>query len=379
MRKNQLLKVISIIIIIAFTTIPSLYAQMEVAKQVVESTMKQVPAARLGRWVYITGFYMFGQYRVYKKTGNDAYLQYIKDWIDDHVDEKGNIDREIWSLDNCQPGLVTLMLYLETKEEKYKLAVDHIRDTLRTFPRTSDRGYFHDTAKRGQLWLDGTYMATPFLVHYGKVFGDTACYTEAANQIIIYASHLKDEETGLLFHAYDEDGSEAWADSVTHHSPCFWGRSIGWFGMAIVEILDIIPEEHPKRPQLIDILADLIQGLSQYQNEETGLWYQIVDKPNFPDNWLESSCTCMFSYFTAKAVRKGYVDKSYKQMAIKGYEGILKNKFSVDSKGRTILKDTSQGTMVRDDCSYYAHRPKRTNDMHGLGAFLMMCWEMSEE
>jgi unsaturated rhamnogalacturonyl hydrolase len=372
-------KAISLMMIIAFTFVPALHAQIEYAQQVVESTMKRVTPSGLGRWVYITGFYLFAEYRVWKATGNDAYLQYIKEWVNDHVDEDGNIDRDIWSLDNCQPGLVTLSLYVETGEEKYKLAADHIRNTLKTFPRTSDGGFFHDTAKKGQLWLDGAYMVNPFLVKYGQVFGDTTCYTEAANQIIIYASHLKDDKTGLLYHAYDEDGSEAWADSVTHHSPCFWGRSIGWFGMAIVEILDVIPKDHPKRPALIRILTDLIKGVSRYQDKETGLWYQMVDKPDDPDNWQESSCSCMFTYFIARAVAKGYVGKSYQKVAMKGYEGILQNKFSVDSDGYANLKDISAGTMVRGDCSYYAQRPRNTNDLHGLGAFVMMCWQMSKD
>jgi len=375
--KNHTFKIVSLILILAFTTIPFLYAQMEHAQKVIESQMKRTSAKDLGRWVYITGFYMSAQYRIYKETGNQAYLQYIKDWIDDHVDENGGIDRDIWSLDNCQPGLATLYLYQETGEEKYKVAVDHIRNTLRTFPRTSDGGFHHDTAKKGQLWLDGVYMAMPFLVTYGHTFGDTTCYTEAANQIIIYASHLKDEKTGLLHHAYDEDGSEDWANNNAHRSHCFWGRSMGWFGMAIVDILDYIPADHPQRPHLIQILTNLIEGLAQFQDAETGLWYQLVDQLDDPNNWLETSCSCMYTYYTAKAVEKGYIPAHYKQMAIRGYEGVLKHKLSIDDQGFANLKDVTQGTMARKDCEYYLQRPRQTNDLHGLGAFVTMCWQMA--
>jgi rhamnogalacturonyl hydrolase YesR/lysophospholipase L1-like esterase len=375
--KNNKQKIASLILIITFSIITSLNAQMEYAQKVIESQMNRTSAKNLGRWVYITGFYMSAQYRIYKVTGNQAYLQYIKDWIDDHVNEDGVIDRDIWSLDNCQPGLATLYLYQETGEKKYKAAANHIRNTLRTFPRTSDGGFHHDTAKKGQLWLDGVYMVLPFLVTYGHIFGDTTCYTEAVNQIIIYASHLKDEKTGLLYHAYDEDGSEDWADNDAHRSHCFWGRSMGWFGMAIVDILDYIPANHPKRVQLIQILTNMIEGLAQFQDAETGLWYQLVNQPDDPENWLETSCSCMYTYFTAKAVEKGYIPTRYKQMAIRGYEGVLKYKFSIDEQGFANLKDVTQGTMARKDCEYYLQHPRQTNDLHGLGAFLTMCWQMA--
>jgi unsaturated rhamnogalacturonyl hydrolase len=350
----------------------SLYGQIEWAQITIESTMQR-NAVR--SWAYPDGFYSFGQYRIYKATGNDTYFQYIKNNVDNHIDQNGIIDTEIRNLDNSQPGLITLLCYVETGEDKYKLAVDSIRQIYNTYPRTSDGGFWHGMDRVGQLWLDGVYMILPFLVHYGQVFGDTTLYTEAANQIIIYASHLKDV-SGLLFHAYDEDGSSGWADPVTHHSPYFWGRSIGWFGMAIIEILDVIPEDHPKRPELIGILSDLIEGLSNVQDEETGLWYQVVDKGDSLGNWLESSCSCMYSYFTARAVEKGYVDSTYLDMASRAYEGILRHKVFIDADSLLNLKDISEGTGVSSDYLYYVNRSKNTNDLHGLGAFLMMCWEM---
>ncbi len=350
----------------------SLYGQIEWAQKAVESTMQR---DAVDSWSYQAGFYSFGQYRIYKATGNDTYFQYIKNNVDDHVDQNGIIDTQINSLDNSQSGLITLLCYVETGDQKYKIAVDSIRNIYYTYPRTSDGGFWHNMGLVGQLWLDGVYMILPFLVHYGQVFNDTTLYTEAANQIIIYASHLKDD-SGLLFHAYDEDGSSGWADPVTHHSPFFWGRSMGWFGMAIVEILDIIPEDHPKRSELIDILSDLIDGLANEQDEETGLWYQVVDHGDDEDNWLESSCSCMYSFFTARAVEKGYVNSSYLDMASRAYEGILRHKVYLDSDSLFYLTDISEGTGVSNLYSYYINRSRNTNDLHGLGAFLMMCWQL---
>ncbi len=367
--------IISICTVITFKS--CLYGQVEWGRQVVESTMTRMTPAQLGMWSYQRGFYLFGQYRLWKLTGENSYFQYIRDWVDLHVDDQGNIDQGIGSLDNSEPGLITLLCYVETGEEKYKKAADYIRNIYRTYPRTSDGGFWHGSTMTGQLWADGVYMILPFLTKYGQVFGDTTLYTEAANQIITYASHLQDT-TGLLFHAYDEDGSSSWADPVTYHSPYFWGRAMGWFGMAIVEILEIIPEIHPKRPELITILADLIEGLSRVQDESTGLWFQIVNMGNEPHNWLESSCSCMYAYFMARAVSKGYVSSIYQEMAVKAYEGILRDKFYIGTDDLANLKDISEGTSVSADYFYYVNRSRNTNDLHGLGAFLMMCWQMEE-
>jgi unsaturated rhamnogalacturonyl hydrolase len=342
----------------------NLYSQIELAQQVIESTMKRSPSD-LNNWAYPAGFYLFGQYRIWKR------------YVDSHVDANGHIDVTINSLDNSQPGLVTLLCYIETGEQKYKLAADYIRNIYRTYPRTSDGAFWHTDNNGGQIWLDGVYMILPFLANYAHVMNDTSLYTEVANQIITYASHLSDS-SGLLYHAYDEDGSASWADPVTHHSLYFWGRSMGWFGMAIVEILEVMPEDHPKRAALIRILKNLISGLSNVQDKATGLWFQIVDEGDRADNWLESSCSCMYSYFTARAVYKGYIDNSYLDMAVKAYQGILQYKFYLGTDGLANLKDISQGTSVSDDYYYYINRSRNTNDLHGLGAFLMMCWQMDQ-
>jgi unsaturated rhamnogalacturonyl hydrolase len=226
-----------------------------------------------------------------------------------------------------------------------------------------------------QLWLDGTYMSTPFLMKYGTVFNDVAASSdETIKQLTIYASHLKDDASGLLYHAYDEKGTATWADPVTHHSPEFWGRSMGWFGMATVDALDTIPADHAQRPAVLKILQDLIAGLAKYQSP-SGLWYQVVNKGDQAGNWLETSCSSMYTYIIAKAVEKGYVDSSYLDVAIKGYQGVL-TQISLGADGvTTSLKNICVGTDV-GDYAYYIARQKATNDLHGLGAFLIMSEQM---
>jgi unsaturated rhamnogalacturonyl hydrolase len=276
-----------------------------------------------------------------------------------------------------------MLLYENTQTAKYQVGPKALRQYLTTYPRTADGGFWHMTQGTGanptlgvdQLWSDGTYMSTPFLMKYGTLFNDLAASSdEVTKQLTVYASHLQDSTTGLFYHAYDEKGTATWADPTTHHSSEFWGRSIGWFGMALVDALDTIPADHPKRAAVLKILTDLIAGLVKYQDAATGLWYQVVNKGTVAGNWLETSCSSMYTYVIAKAVEKGYVDSSNLDVAIKGYNGVL-TKVSLDATGATSLKDICVGTDV-GDYAYYIGRTKATNDSHGLGAFLIMSEQM---
>jgi unsaturated rhamnogalacturonyl hydrolase len=344
------------------------------SRALVESTMKRYPdPATLGRWQYPQALYLWGQYLLWQRTKDHRYFEYLQRWVDAHVDDSGNIDRPIESLDNMLPGNLLLALYQETKQEKYRLAAVKIRERLNTYPRTSDGGFWHanDQAHERQLWLDGMYMSMPFLVRYGQLFNDGAyANDEAAKQILIYASHLHDPSKGLLYHAYDETGTQPWADHVTHHSAEFWCRALGWYGMAIIDVLEVMPANHPKRAQLIAVLKGLVKGLAKYQDSKTGLWYQIVDKGSLPDNWLETSSSSMYSYTISMAVKRGYVDKSYNNVAQRGYQGVL-SKISLGPDGLTNLTDICEGTNL-GDLAFYLARKRPINDLHGLGAFLIM-------
>jgi rhamnogalacturonyl hydrolase YesR len=342
-------------------------------KAVVESTIARNPdAAAFGSWAYYHAFALLGQYRVYQRTRNSKYLEYIKGWIDAHVDAKGNIDASISYLDQILPGNLLLILHRETGLKKYRLAADAIRKVFDTYPRTSDGGFWHSTNLKGQLWLDGTYMALPFLARYGQAYeSDTTAYDEAANQLLIYAKHLKHASNGLLYHAYDEQGDPGWANPTTHRSPEFWGRSIGWYGMALVDVLDILPAKHSKRAELIKLVAGLVAAFASFQDTTTGLWYQVVDKGSLKDNWLETSCSCMYVYIISKAIERGYVPaKTYAATGRKGFQGVL-TQISLGKDGRTNIKNICVGTGV-GDLAYYLARPRKTNEIHGLGAFLVM-------
>jgi len=353
---------------------PAKAATTDWSKGVVESTIKRFPTAEsLKGWGYAKSLYLYGQYLVYLRTKDRRYLEHLKAWVDLHVDEAGTINRPINALDYMLPGNLLLILYKETGEERYRKAAEHIRRTFDEYPRTKDGGFWHaDTKSREwQLWADGVFMSMPFLARYGVMFGDST-YTsdEATKQMLIYASHLSDPQTGLLFHAYDESGQQPWADPTTRHSRFFWCRAIGWYAMTLIELLELLPRNHPNRPKLVALVRQLAATFERFQDRKTGLWYQVVDKAEEPGNWLETSSSSMYVYMLWMGVQRGYLDKHYKAVALKGYRGVL-TKLSAGADGLTNLVDICEGTNV-GDLAYYFARKRNANDFHGLGAFLIM-------
>ncbi len=343
---------------------------------VVDSTMARFTPSTLGGWGYTEGLYLFGQYLVYQRTHNPAYLSYIRSWADRFVGSDGSINNSFNNLDSMQSGNILLLLYKETGQAKYRTAATKIYNRLEGggYPRTSDGGFWHGTTRQHQLWLDGTYMALPFLVRYGDIVGNTSTAdAEAVNQLLIYGGHLQ-APNGLLYHAYDESGTQSWVVPGTNHSPEFWCRAIGWYGMSTVTVLDNVPASQPKRAQLLTILQKLVAAMKTYQDPATGRWFQVVDKGSRSDNWTETSCSAMYTYTISRAVQQGYVDASYKSVAAKGYQGVL-GRISLGSDGRTNITNISIGTNV-GSYSYYVGRTRATNDQHGLGAFLIMNEQM---
>ncbi|MNJ60555.1 Unsaturated rhamnogalacturonyl hydrolase YteR [compost metagenome] len=185
---------------------------------------------------------------------------------------------------------------------------------------------------------------------------------------------MKDETTGLLYHAWDESRRMPWANPDTGCSPEFWSRSLGWYGLALAQFLDLLPDNDPGREELIAGLGDFVEALIRYQDEESGLWHQVVDKGDQPDNWLETSGSCLFVYTIAKAVKLGITDENALTAARKGYEGLIKV-LEWDERGRLVLPDICIGTSA-GDYENYVSRPKVSNDLHGVGALVMACVEM---
>lgn len=351
--------------------------------EVVRSTMTRFTPSTVGGWSYPVGLYLYGQYQVYLRTGDPARLTYIRQWADRFVASDGSIGQSFNNLDSMLSGRVLLLLYKETGLAKYRTAAKKIRDRFNTYPKTSDPryppigGFWHSTSdsRVGQLWSDGVFMSMPFLAEWGRDAATTTADRDAAwdiatQQLVIYAGHLQ-QPNGLMKHAYDEPRDETWSDNTTGLAPEYWCRAIGWFGMATIQILDIIPANHPRRAQLVSIVQNLVRGFETYQDPATGRWFQVVDKGSRSDNWTETSCSAMFTYTIDRAIEKGYVSAAqYQDNADLGLQGVL-NKIRLGTDNLTYLDTISEGTNV-GDYAYYINRAQKTNDFHGLGAFIIM-------
>lgn len=347
--------------------------------RVVESNLTRVPDPTLfGGWGYQQGFFLVGQYLVYRRTRDSRLLDYIIGYVNHHVNKSGDLDMPLARLDTIQAGNLLVILHRETGDPRYRLAATKFRRRFDSYPKTTDGGFWHGTEPdlHSQLWLDGTYMAVPFLLRYGRAFHDVA-YTEneAVRQLLVYHKHLKSKDRGLLYHAYDESGKAPWVVPGTHRSCCFWCRGMGWYGMTTLATLDLLPHDHPGREPLLKILRELIAGWASYQDPSSGLWYQVVNRPDLKQNWTETSGSCMYTYVIDAAVKRGYVASHYKSIASNGYRGVLA-RMSLGEHGLTNLSGICVGTNVGDLQSYLS-RPRRVNDLHGLGAFLVMNEEWS--
>jgi unsaturated rhamnogalacturonyl hydrolase len=349
-----------------------------------DSVMKR-GAPMSARWHYENGVMLKAIEQVWQKTGDDKYWAYIKEISDQFIDPAGNVRTYTvveYNLDQVNPGKILFPLYKNTGDERYKHAIYLLREQLRWQPRTNERGFWHKRIYPYQMWLDGIYMASPFYAEFANTFDDPAAFDDVAHQITLIEKHTRDPKTGLLYHGWDESKQQRWADPETGLSPHFWGRAIGWYAMAIVDVLDYFPVDHPKRGAIISVFERMVAALSNVQDQPTGLWYQVLDQGNRPGNYLEASASCMFVHAIAKGIRKGYLDKRVLAMAQRGYEGILENLIEVDALGLVNLHWTCGGaglggTPYRDGSfEYYVGEKIVTNDYKGVGPFIMASVEM---
>nr|WP_321335200.1 glycoside hydrolase family 88 protein [uncultured Bacteroides sp.] len=333
---------------------------------------------------YAQGVGCCAMLKIWKQTGEKRYFDYVEKWADSLINDKGDIYLyrvETYNLDYINSGKVLFDLYRQTRKEKYKLAMDMLVKQLRNQPCTLEGGYWHKLAYQHQMWLDGLYMASPFLAQYGTEFNKPEWIDEAVKQFTLCRKYTYDVKTGLYYHAWDESKSQRWADPITGHSPNFWGRSIGWWFMALVDALDYIPQNHAGRKSMISWVQELADTLPKYQ-DKNGLWYQVLDQPTRKGNFPEASVTAQFMYAYAKAVNKGYIDAKYRVYAEKAFKG-LQNKLLVENPDGTLtLTRCCQvgglgGNPYRDGSfDYYIGEKIRDNDAKATGPFIMGCIEL---
>jgi len=353
-------------------------AAVDYSKLVADNKETSTSPANLGGWGYTQGLFLWGTYLIYKRTGEGKYLTYMKAWADRFVDANGHVSNGFGSLDSMRSGTVLIALAREyPNDSRYRKGATQIRNRLKTFPRTKNDGqpgaFWHATSRQNQLWADGVFMVLPFLLYYGQTIGEASTLNaEVVRNLNIYWKHLYDPQTGLLRHAYDESRSQSWANKTTGQAPENWCRAIGWYGMTIIEALDILPANQAGRAELLDHTRTLVAGFKRWQDPKTGRWFQLPAKPTLSGNWTETSCSSMYTYTISRAVEKGYVDPGYKTVSAKGYQGVLAR---VSSKGD--VAEICIGTNVGNQ-GYYLGRQRKTNDLHGLGAFLIMNEQLAE-
>lgn len=362
------------------------------AKKMADSDMKRNPdPAKLDfsknrEWSYCQGLVCLANQRLSEVTGERKYDSYALKYAKEMIDDSGNIstyNKERYNLDMIKSGDILYKIYQDTKEERYRKAIYTLRDQLRKQPRTSEGGFWHKKVYKNQMWLDGIYMANPFYARFGKEFNDPEAFKDVANQIKLIQEHTKDSITGLNVHGWNSDKQEKWADPETGKSHHVWGRAQGWYLMAMVDILDFMPDNSLEKNKILFILKEVAEAVKIAQDKKSGVWYQVMDEPNREGNYLEATCSSMFVYAFLKGSRKGYLDDSFREAGEFGYKGLLKNFVREKKNGMVSLIKCCAvaglgGKPYRDGSfSYYTTTLIRDNDPKGVGPFIMACIEMN--
>jgi unsaturated rhamnogalacturonyl hydrolase len=348
-------------------------------------TVEQALASQTAHWNYELGVVLTGFERLWKHTGDTTYIQYTKHIFDHFIQPDGTIrtyTMEEYNSDHVPPGRQLLTLYDRYKEEKYMTAATTLRNQISWQPRNKVGGFWHKLKYPTQMWLDGLYMLEPFYAEYATLKKESGDYNDIVNQFVWMEKYARDAKTGLLYHGWDESRLQRWANPKTGVSPEFWSRSMGWYMMALVDVLDILPKNYPRRAELVNILNRLTTALVKFQDTDSGVWWQVTDKGGQDKNYLESSGTAMFVFAIAKGIRLQYLPVSFKPALQKAYDGMIRTFVSTDEKGQYHFNQAVAGAGLggipyRDGTyEYYVNEPRRNDDLKAIGPFIQACIEM---
>lgn len=342
-------------------------------------------------WKYESGVLLDGLADEWSVTHDPQVLAFIRHTVDGWLDPDGNIsvngkplDPGLHTLDNIEPARSVLFVYEQTHDPRYKKAAGYIYAQFATQPRTPDGGFWHKQVYPNQMWLDGAYMAEPFRAAYAREVSDTAAFADIAHQFELMYEHTVDpaSHVGLLHHGWDESKQMPWADKTTGRSQEAWARAMGWYAVALVDTLPSFPAGSHDRVVLKDMLLKVAAAIAQYQDRESGLWWDVLDKGSRTGNFREASASAMFVYALAKGVRLGYLPRSFEPTAVRGWQGIEERFITHDAGGKLTLHGTVKvsglgGKPYRaGDYDYYIHEPVGDNDLKGMGAYLMAASEI---
>ena len=356
------------------------------AKKLCTAVMKAFPGVIIQKWQYDAGLCLRGFERMFEATGEQAYYDYIKAYMDYFITDEGTINTynpEVCNIDHINNGKNLFYMYHKTGEEKYKKAIELLASQLKIQPKTPSGAYWHKKIYPNQVWLDGIFMGEPFSAQYALEFGHDEKWEEILTQFTVAERLTYEPRCGLYAHACDETKECFWADPHTGRSLNVWGRSVGWFCMALADTLDFVPENQAEmRRQLIALLNKVMSNVVLYQDEQ-GLWYQVLDNRRC-DNYAEFTCTSMFAYTLNKGIAKGYLDREkYLPYLNKAVNGILTHFVREDGDCVYMTKGCGVAGLGPADnprrngtLDYYMSEPIRENDFKGVGPFLILATEL---
>lgn len=364
------------------------YIERLLDKSTPEAPYWNIESIRQGKpphWNYIDGCMITALLCAAEITGEQRYADFAEEFIDYYVSEDGSIrgySQEKFNLDDVNEGRVLFDLYKKTGKEKYKKAIFLLREQLEKQPRTITGNFWHKQIYPNQIWLDGLYMAQVFYVRFQKEFGG-GDYSDTVSQFKFVRGLMFDEDKKLYYHGCDCSKSAFWADKETGRSKNFWLRAIGWFCISLVDNIDYIDDEDARK-KLIEIFAEAIEGISQYADSETGMYYQVVDQGGRESNYLETSGSSMIAYAMMKGARLGVIDKKYAEMGKKTFDGICNKYLSVNDEGDLNLGGIClvaglgpEDNRRRDGSyEYYISEPVVENDAKGVAPFVLCYTEV---
>ena len=353
-----------------------------------DAPLWNIESIKLGKpphWNYIDGCMITALLCASEITGEEKYAEFAERFIDYYVNEDGSIlgySMEKFNLDDVNEGRVLFDLYRKTGKEKFKKAIFLLREQLEKQPRTVTGNFWHKQIYPNQIWLDGLYMAQVFYVRFQKEFGG-GDYSDTVSQYKFVRGLMFDEDKKLYYHGCDCSKSAFWADKETGRSKNFWLRAIGWFCISLVDNIDYIDDED-ERKKLCEIFAEAIDGISQYADPETGMFYQVVDQGAREGNYLETSGSSMIAYAMMKGARLGVIDKKYSDMGKKTFDGICKKYLTVSEDGDLNLGGIClvaglgpEDNRRRDGSyEYYISEPVVENDAKGVAPFVLCYTEI---
>ncbi|NKY09685.1 glycoside hydrolase family 88/105 protein [Cellulomonas hominis] len=338
------------------------------------------------RWEYEDGLMLNGVWAVHRLTGDPRYRDYVRRNIDHFVREDGSIlgyDREDYNLDHLNNGKAVLDLLEETGDPRYRLAADRLFDQIKRQPRLRAGTFWHKRIYPDQVWLDGLYMGSVFYARYCVLTGHDDLLDDVVLQFTSAYELTLEGPSGLCRHACDESRRMPWADPQTGRSPHVWLRALGWFVMAMADVLEHLPRAHPGHATIRRQLEDVLTALLRVRDPRTGLWFQIPDQGERPLNYLESSGSLMVLAAIATSLRRGYLaGPDWEQALDRGWAHATDEFLSVDAQGwvnvhRMCHVGGLGGVPYRDGSySYYMSEPIVTNDHKGVGPFLLLAAEM---